>query len=872
MNGMHIFRIILAALVSLSLGMSIEYPCFLGNAATVVSVSGASSVKGREAILTESSPDLISPALPDDAILVSKDIAVTSDGEARDVITGNKIIDPKIIGSQDHQADPLAKTKGKSFIPLSIKQVKDRSASDDKAQSTSKKLAVYRTNATVAKQFVRQDKKNESDYLDMSVSRGASPVSLQNNGYGAYWGTYMGTPAFFEADGNLFAQQAKGVIDVSQWQGNINWGIVGESGVEGAIIRIGYGWGNAPDSSARRNIAECKRLGIPFGVYLYSYAYDADTALQEGEGTVNLLHDLGVSPSDLSLPVYYDLEQWVWSGHKPPNDSATYDQIVNSWYGQLQSAGYNNLSVYSYTSYLNSTLNSGNIRNRTSWVASYGSRTGFTYPSNQRCWQYSDNGSIKGISSAVDLNACGNLLYEAPLDVRQLPNAAIPNGNYYINTSNSDSLSIDIPGGVADSGIKPQVFQYNNSKAQQFSFVRQTDGSYVITNINSGKVLDVRNGQASNGATIWQYEPNGTEAQRWFIRDAGTCYYLQSSLGNWVLNVADEKLSSGASVNLRGPNGGKGQQFQLASTRKIDPQFSYRIKSVLDDHLVFDIPGGSANNGVPVQLYTWNGSGAQLYNFRQVGNGVYTIINVASNQNIEVAGGKTDSGTSVQQYSSNGTQAQHWVIRSYEQNRFSFIGSASNKAIDIPGAFAKSGHPLQIYEQNGTDAQKWVIMRELTSRQQLDQIANQHRDDLPDGIYHIKTKQDESFGIDVACGSKENGANVQLYMLNGTDAQLWSIKQDSQGYKIITNIGSGKVIDVLGGGQSNGTHIQQYDANNTYAQKWIAVRDSDGGYQLISALNVNKALDLPSERVINQNQLQLYDVNGTNAQRWKFSK
>ena len=55
-----------------------------------------------------------------------------------------------------------------------------------------------------------------------------------------------------------------------------------------------------------------------------------------------------------------------------------YDGIVNSWYGKLQAAGYNNLSVYSYTSYLNSALNSGNIHGKTRWVAQYGSTMQYT--------------------------------------------------------------------------------------------------------------------------------------------------------------------------------------------------------------------------------------------------------------------------------------------------------------------------------------------------------------------------------------------------------------------------------------------------------------------------------------------------------------
>ena len=72
------------------------------------------------------------------------------------------------------------------------------------------------------------------------------------------------------------------MIDVSSWQGDVDWAKAKADGVEGAIIRLGYGWGNYADAKAQRNINECKRLGIPFGIYWYSYAYDANCARAEG--------------------------------------------------------------------------------------------------------------------------------------------------------------------------------------------------------------------------------------------------------------------------------------------------------------------------------------------------------------------------------------------------------------------------------------------------------------------------------------------------------------------------------------------------------------------------------------------------------------
>lgn len=311
----------------------------------------------------------------------------------KDIETGETVTDPKIVGTESKQPDPLAKTDGESFIPVSAADVKE-------------KVAANGGDVNAVSSKTRAD--NASVKL----------AALQNNEYGAHWGTYNGTQAFFDARNNLFAQQAKGVIDVSAWQNTIDWQAVKNAGVEGAIIRLSYGWGNGFDVQAKRNISECKRLGIPFGVYVFSYAESAADGASEGADVVNLLRQAGVNPGDLSYPVFYDLENWTYTGHKSPTSPSVYDGMVNSWYGKLQAAGYNNLSVYSYTSYLNSALNSSNIHGKTRWVAQYGSTMQYTaFPTNDRGWQYTSGGSINGISGRVDMNAFGNYQFTPAVQI-----------------------------------------------------------------------------------------------------------------------------------------------------------------------------------------------------------------------------------------------------------------------------------------------------------------------------------------------------------------------------------------------------------------------------------------------------------------------
>lgn len=322
-------------------------------------------------------PDNVSDEISDDATVVSEDLAVTPEGEVKNIETGETVTDATLVGTQDQQPDPLVKTNGESFIPVSAEDVKD---------------AVADANVQLSK--------------------------FESNEYGAHWGTYNNTKAFFDYQNNLFVQQAKGVIDVSGWQGDIDWAKAKADGVEGVIIRLGYGEGNNADKKAQRNISECKRLGIPFGIYWYSYADTPALAKEEGADVVSKLKQFGVNPSDLAYPVYYDLEKWTWEGHKPPTDPNVYNNIVNNWYSALQSAGYKNLGVYSYTSYLQGPLKHADIYAKTTWVAQYGARMGFdSFPTNSRGWQYTSTGKVDGISGNVDMNAFGNKEYESLINL-----------------------------------------------------------------------------------------------------------------------------------------------------------------------------------------------------------------------------------------------------------------------------------------------------------------------------------------------------------------------------------------------------------------------------------------------------------------------
>ena len=301
---------------------------------------------------------------------------------------------------------------------------------------------------------------------------------------------------------------------------------------------------------------------------------------------------------------------------------------------------------------------------------------------------------------------------------------------------------------------------------------------------------------------------------------------------------------------------------------------TYEIVSSMNNNKVLDIKSGSKNSGAYVQLYDWNGSGAQQYEIIKNQNGYYTIKNVRSGLYIGIQTNWKTMGNNnrfVQGVNASNKSAQFIIARN--SNGYWVISSAwdSRYVMDLSGASLNNGTKIQIYTSHGTGAQEWKLLNIQSIRNEIDVFASQNKNVLADGVYFIASSANTSYVLDVSGGSLNNNANVQLYHNHGTNAQGWKVSHDAMGYVTFTNVGSNKVLDVSSGIAANNRNIQQYQSNGSYAQKWIVVKDGNG-YKIVSAIIDNYVLDLSGGRVEDRRNIQLYESHGTSAQRWCFSK
>lgn len=185
-------------------------------------------------------------------------------------------------------------------------------------------------------------------------------------------------------------------IDVSKWQGNIDWKAVKADGVQFAILRAGYGReARQKDETFEANYKGCKENGIPCGIYWYSYATTPEDAVKEAKTCLEV-----IKGKKFEYPIYFDLEE----KRQLDLGKAACTAIAKAFLETVEKAGYW-VGLYMSKSHLESHITE-EVRNRYAvWVAHYGvSKT--TYKGQFGIWQKSSTGKVKGIDGNVDLNEC----------------------------------------------------------------------------------------------------------------------------------------------------------------------------------------------------------------------------------------------------------------------------------------------------------------------------------------------------------------------------------------------------------------------------------------------------------------------------------
>ena len=314
-----------------------------------------------------------------------------------------------------------AKSKGSAEVTATITYVTD--------EKETTKEASLKTTVTVAdfsdSSVVLKDKSGNVLYTDANATKQAtlkdyaSTDTFYTSPQYTGWRTDGGKVYYYDAnhnkitgnqviggvmytfggDGALSQSSGNRGIDVSKYQGNIDWGAVAASGINFAIIRVGYRGSSSgalvQDPYFKKNISGATKAGIKVGLYFFTQAVNEAEAVEEASMAMSL-----ASGYKVTYPIFIDTES-ASGGRANGLSKSARTAVVKAFCQTIRNGGYK-AGVYASKSWYANQLNASALNGYCIWVAQYNSSC--TYSGKYDMWQYSSKGSVSGIKGNVDMN------------------------------------------------------------------------------------------------------------------------------------------------------------------------------------------------------------------------------------------------------------------------------------------------------------------------------------------------------------------------------------------------------------------------------------------------------------------------------------
>lgn len=534
--------------------------------------------------------------------------------------------------------------------------------------------------------------------------------------------------------------------------------------------------------------------------------------------------------------------------------------------------------------------------------------------------------------------------------------AAVADGTYAIASSASQAANqrgvLDVQGASAAGGATIQLYASNGTGAQRWRVTHDDAGYVTFINVASGLALDVQWGNSAAGTPVQQYTPNGSWSQKWIVisldeeSGSGTtatafptrCIIVSALAPNIALDLRGGSIASTTPVQIWDSNHSAAQTFTFidaspAAPAAVEdgtlPQGWFSLKPQCAPASGVDIYNASRSNNANAQLWSANGTFAQLFTFKYC-NGYYLIVNAGSGKALDVETADVVPGTNVQQYqASEVNPAQLWAPVANADGSYTFINKATGMALNIDGAASYNGANVNAYTPNGSAAQRFTLAKQTNL--------------LAEGIYTLGASAATNSVLEVSGASQAAGASVQAYASNGTLAQRWRIAlvPGAENTYTIQNLGSakfltadsagtvsqraasgatagaatgtgaasgastaagataanparqwtpvitahgiafesvahpGRVLDLTAGSTANGTRLQLWQANNSPAQAFALAPTTDAlpnGTYTLTVANTSLAIDVANASYASGANVQVFQSNNSGAQKWNVAR
>lgn len=452
-------------------------------------------------------------------------------------------------------------------------------------------------------------------------------------------------------------------------------------------------------------------------------------------------------------------------------------------------------------------------------------------------------------------------------------------GVTYVFAGGNTSRKVwDVAGGSSSNGANVQMYDSNMTKAQRWLVHADADGFLTFENVGSGLVLDVSGGKAESGRNVQQYVANGTRAQKWIaVKGVNGGLTIHSALDyDYVLDVTGGSSANGANVHLYKGNQTAAQVFYAFDSNPVVDSMGQNVADGVycfeSAGLALDVKGASAESGAALQPYKKNDTVAQAFRLTyDSASGYYTIASLVSGKLIDADYGSVVPSGAAHLYGSlddagSYTKNRFWVLEPFGEG-FAIKNVANGLYLSFESGVAVTSADAATWTLTQTNSFTWT-------QTDVDAFAAAQGLQVEDDTYALCMEPSPRSVVDVSGGSAANGANIQIYASNNTDAQRWTIKNilgsDGQptGYVTIAHAETSMALDVSGGSKKAGANVQQYGANGTAAQRWIPVKQVNGSFVFYSGLGRNLVLDVSGGSVSNGGNVQIWSANGSAAQRF----
>ena len=264
--------------------------------------------------------------------------------------------------------------------------------------------------------------------------------------------------------------------------------------------------------------------------------------------------------------------------------------------------------------------------------------------------------------------------------------------------------------------------------------------------------------------------------------------------------------------------------------------------------------GGKMVNNTKVYITDRGNSESQKFKAVKNSDGTWKFINAKCELALAVQQNSSELEAGIVLYDQTTKPAQNWKLSKKSDNSFAIINSVTGYSIAMSDKSAVKGTTLSMAETASVGLQRFYIVETSAVSAPFD------------GTNSIRAAKDQSFAVNIASSSKEDGANVSLYTYTNSNARKFKIIYSGGGYYRLVNVNSGLCLTIKDNSDADGANVIQSKWKGYSSQRWKITKNSDGTVTITNMLGT--VLHLLGNRTVNNTNIHARKAASTTAQKW----